>query len=330
MSALQLNRYPSRSRATEAAAMLGALYGVGEAEVVLGNGSNEVILAIHLAFGGPGRKAVYFEPTYTVYRTASAIAGTEAVSIERADDFSIPPSAVEAAVRAAPSIVHLCSPNNPTGNEDPDDFVYSLAEAIPDALIVVDRAYASFGAAGQEGELIEKPNVVVVKTFSKAAGLAGLRIGYGLAGEAIAAAIKKALLPYNLDSVSIEAILVCLEELESLKRAEIELAVERDRIFEALLQRDRLAAFPSRANFVLFGPKGAGKAKSSQESAEEAAAITAAARALWEALLEESVLVRDCTSWPGLTGCLRVSAGLPEETDLFVDALDKAIARIDL
>lgn len=325
---IDLNRYPSRARAVEVAGMVGSLHDLSESEVCLGNGSNEVLLAVHLAYGGPGRRAVYFDPTYTVYRTASMLAGTEPVAVGRESDFSISEAGIDEAVRWRPAIVHLCSPNNPTGNEDPAGFAAAVAAAFEESVVVVDRAYAPFGRSPGEGELLERENVVIVRTFSKAAGLAGLRIGYGLASAGLAATLKKAILPYNLDAVALEAAAICVEAAAEIRDDEEALALERDRIFSAIASRQSLVAYPSAANFVLFGPRGAGRAGQEAESIKEAE-VTEAARHLWGALLDASVLVRDCTSWPGLVGCLRVSAGLPEETDHFVRALEGAVARID-
>lgn len=333
ISTLELNRYPSRARAGEVADSIGSMHGLSGDEVLLGNGSNEVILAVHLAYGGPGRKAVYFEPTYSVYRLAAQMSGTEPVAVGRNDDFSISEAALEEAARLEPSIIHLCSPNNPTGNRDPAGFAAEVASAFPDAVVVVDHAYAPFGRDPEETELLERQNVVVVRTFSKAAGLAGLRIGYGLARGGPAEALKKAFLPYNLDAVSLEAAAICVEEAQAIREDEEALGAERERIRSALSGHDWLVAYPSDANFVLFGPRGAGRARAEAgvgaAEGTDSATLTRKAKRLWEALLEKSVLVRDCTNWPGLRGCLRVSAGLAEETDHFVGALEEAVARID-
>ena len=328
LASLDLNRYPSRIRAREVAAMLESLHGASESKVVMGNGSNEILLAIHLAFGGPSRRAVYFEPTYTVYSAISAIVGTKAVAVPRDESFDISTSSLEQAASYRPSIVHLCSPNNPTGNEDPPGFAKRVASAFPDALVVVDRAYAPFGGDSAEADLLKTGNLVIVRTFSKAAGLAGLRIGYALAPKSVGEMLEKAVLPYNVDAVSLEAAAACIEEAESVRKQEDELAKERDRIFSAIRSHRELVAFPSAANFVLFGPRGAGSARKSYRSDSERLRLTEMAQRIFSFLLEKSVLVRDCTSWPGLIGCLRVSAGLPVETDHFITALEGAVARI--
>jgi histidinol-phosphate aminotransferase len=328
VSQLELNRYPSRARLSELAGAIGAMHGLSESEVVLGNGSNEVLLAIHLAYGGPGRRAVYFEPTYTVYSAVSMLAGTKPVALGRLDDFSIPEVAIEEAGRIGASIVHLCSPNNPTGNEDPEGFAAMVAAALPNTVVVVDEAYAPFGKDSGITELLAGENVVVVRTFSKAAGLAGLRIGYGLAAGRLAETLKKSFLPYNLDAVSIEAASICVEEASAIREVEEVLSKERDRIFASIEGHPSLIAYPSSANFVLFGPQGAGRAQADDDSSSEARSLNDSAKKLWEGLLESSVLVRDCTAWPGLTGCLRVSAGFPDQTDHFIEALGEAVARI--
>lgn len=325
LTELELNRYPSDDRKTIAREALGKIHGLEGRRVFLGNGSNEVLLACHVGFGGTGRRAALFVPTYTVYSKVAQLAGTEVLELDRTPTFEIPDEAVDTLAASAPHLVHVCSPNNPTGNASPLELVLELTEALPSALVVVDRAYAPFGAEESEAKLLERPNVVVVRTFSKAVGLAGLRVGYALVSEELCDAFEKLFLPYNFDAVSIEAVLLACEMADQIRRIEDALAEERDRLYAGIASLESLQAFPSSANFVLFGPKGAGATRSIGASTAEE--LNAKARGIFELLKTRSIYVRDCTSWPGLVGCLRVSAGTREETDEFLQALEEAVGR---
>jgi histidinol-phosphate aminotransferase len=324
LSRLAFNRYPDPSRLLEAATALASLHGVEPSRVFLGNGSNEVLLAIHLGFGGPGRRAVIFVPTYTVYAKVAGLVGTELVEVVREKDFAITRSVIDTLVEVSPHVVHLCTPNNPTGTEDRVELVVELAQRLPSSLVVVDRAYGTFGGDGAERTWMELPNVVIVRTFSKAAGLAGLRIGYAIVPGGMRDVFEKLFLPYNVDAASIEAVILAAECIDEIKEMEKTLAEGRQYLEREISKRRSLIAFPSQANFVLFGPAGAGIADGVPE--EVAYALGARAKSLHEALAAKGILVRDCTQWPGLVGCLRVSAGLPEENEAFVACLDDALA----
>jgi histidinol-phosphate aminotransferase len=202
--------------------------------------------------------------------------------------------------------------------------VVELAQRLPSSLVVVDRAYGTFGGDGAERTWMELPNVVIVRTFSKAAGLAGLRIGYAIVPGGMRGVFEKLFLPYNLDAASIEAVILAAECIDEIKEMEKTLAEGRQYLEREISKRRSLIAFPSQANFVLFGPAGAGIADGVPE--EVAYALGARAKSLHEALAAKGILVRDCTQWPGLVGCLRVSAGLPEENQAFVACLDDALA----
>jgi histidinol-phosphate aminotransferase len=257
-----------------------------------------------LGFGGPGRKALVFEPTYSLHSLIPRITGTEVVSADRAGDFSVDPGrAAEAVDRNTPDLVIFCSPNNPTGAVERRDAIEAVLDVAP-GLVVVDEAYAEFGEPEESvRDLLDtRSNLVLTKTFSKAWRLAGVRIGYMLGDPALIAELARVRLPYHLSTLTQavgEAALkhagATLELVNSIKH-------ERERIGKGLEALD-LRAWPSSANFVLF-------------EVDEPERV-------FNGLLEREVLVRRYGSVPQLERCLRVTAGLPEETDAFLAALEE-------
>lgn len=271
------------------------------------NGSNEVFLHLFLAFGGPGRKVVVFEPTYSLHSLIPRITGTQVVGVPRGTDFEIDADdAVEAVRREKPDVVVVCSPNNPTGLLEEPAAVKALVEEAP-GLVVIDEAYGEFAEPGDSAEslLADRPQVVFTRTLSKAWRLAGARIGYMLAAPAIVTAMARVKLPYHLSTFT--QLLGCAalkRSADALKVVE-SIKTERDRIVVEL-EAMGVRSWPSRANFVLFRTPGADT--------------------VWRALLDRGVLVRNYAGAPGLQDCLRVSAGRPEETDEFLDAIKEVLA----
>ena len=301
VEAIALNRYPDRDANRLYDAMAQHL-GWPREGLWIANGSNEVFMHLFLGFGGPGRSTMMFEPTYSLHSLIPSIASTRVVQLERADDFTIDLDAAVAAIREQrPELVIVCSPNNPTGGCEPVPAVEALLAETP-GLVIVDEAYIEFARPEDSvrGLLDEHPNLVLVKTFSKAWRLAGVRIGYMLARPELIAELARVRLPYHLSAITQvvgEAALRHAGETLDLVRS---IAAERDRI--ALeLQAAGIKTFPSRANFVLFEVDDPPR--------------------VWRDLLEREVLVRSYPDHPRLRRCLRVTAGLPEETDAFLQAM---------
>jgi histidinol-phosphate aminotransferase len=299
----ELNRYPDREATalrTDLAAYL--QHGLSTAEVWAANGSNEILQQILQAFGGPGRVALGFTPSYSMHPIIATGTGTGWVDGMRAGDFTLSVENAVAAVKEhQPDVVFLCSPNNPTGTALDLGVVEAVAEVAP-GMVVVDEAYAEFARAGTKSALTllpGHPRLVVTRTMSKAFAMAGLRLGYLAADPAVIDALHLVRLPYHLSALTQAAARVALAHAPELL-ATVELIKEqRDRIV-ADLPRLGLRAVPSDANFVLFG-----------QFADSAAT--------WQALLDQDVLVRDV----GLPGWLRVTAGTQEETTAFLAALEK-------
>jgi histidinol-phosphate aminotransferase len=266
-----------------------------------------VLQVLLLTYGGPGRTAAVFEPTYALHSHIARLTGTGVATGERAPDFTIDLGEVKRVVTEAdPAITFLCSPNNPTGRADPPSLVAEVLDLAP-GLVVVDEAYGQF-APWSAVELVgDDVGLAVVRTYSKTWSMAAARLGYVIAPASVVAELEARVLPYHLDAVKQAAGLLALRFRPEMDARVRLVAAERDRLAAALggLAVD---TWPSDANFILFRPR-------SRPSAD-----------VWQALLDRAVLVRDCGSWPGLGGCLRVTVGTPEENDTFLSALAEALA----
>ena len=305
-----LNRYPDREFTELREALAGYLGPpVTPAQVWAANGSNEVMLHLLQAFGGPGRVAVSFAPTYSMYPEYARDTLTGWVVGHRAEDFSLDlDAAVDLVGRQRPAVVLLPSPNNPTGTALPPEAVTALCEAAVEGIVVVDEAYAEFRRAGTPSALEVLPrhrNLVVARTMSKAFALAGARLGYFVAAPEIADAVRVVRLPYHLSAVTQAVALVALRHAPELLGRVDDLRLTRDRTVARLRARG-LRVADSDANFALFG-------------------LFADRHAVWQGLLAEGVLIRET----GPEGWLRVSIGTPAEMALFFAALEDVLARAE-
>lgn len=307
LQSLRLNRYPDRD-ATELRARLAGAHGVAPDQVFCANGSNEVLQCLLLAYGGAGRSVALFEPTYALHRHLSLVTGTAVRTGERDETWAIDLGEWARLLdegRAAgaydPAITFVCSPNNPTGRLEPPDRLAAILETAP-GLVVVDEAYGQFAPRSAIELLSDHPRLVVVRTFSKTWSLAGLRLGYALAHPEVVSGLQAVALPYHLDAAKQAIGCLALEFEGEMTDRVGRLVAERGRLVAAL---SALGAevVPSDANFVLFGIPG-------QDG-----------RALWRHLVDRSILVRDVSSWPRLTGYLRVTVGTPAEDDAFLEAV---------
>jgi histidinol-phosphate aminotransferase len=301
------HRYPDRE-ARELRTRLGALHGVGPEHVFVANGSNEVLQTILLAYGGPGRVAAIFEPTYALHGHIARITGTEVVEGRRDDDFVLSVDEVErVSAAASPSITFLCSPNNPTGVVDDPAVIESVASSAP-GLVVVDEAYGQFAPESALALVSDTPpaNVVVTRTFSKTWSMAAGRLGYCIAPRSVVDQLHKVVLPYHLDAFKQLAGNLALDYVAEMEGRVAALVAERGRL-AARLSEFPVRMWPSGANFLLFRPE-------SRSGAD-----------VWQELVDRSILVRDCSSWPRLGGCLRVTIGTPSEDDAFLAALTEIL-----
>jgi histidinol-phosphate aminotransferase len=303
---ININRYPDREFTglrEKLAEYLG--FGLTPEQIWAANGSNEVIQQIFQAFGGPGRKALGFRPTYSMYSLIALGADTEYVESERLDRFELTPEYVRAEIeKHQPDIVMLCSPNNPTGTPislETIEAAYSATRGI----VVVDEAYAEF-SHGEEPSAISllpgRERLLVSRTMSKAFAFAGARLGYLAADPAVIDALRLVRLPYHLSAFTQAAAEAALTHAPEMLATVESIRVQRDRLVEELAEMG-LDPYQSDSNFVLFG------------------GLTDP-EAIFEKLLERGILIRNV----GLPGTLRVTAGTEVETSAFLRAMRQLLA----
>jgi histidinol-phosphate aminotransferase len=310
-AARSLNRYPDREFTALREALADYLgHGVTPAQVWAANGSNEVMLQLLQAFGGPGRVAVSFAPTYSMYPEYARDAVTGWVVGHRQDDFGLDlDHAVSVLDEHQPTVVLLPSPNNPTGTALPPDTVAALCDAARQhgGVVVVDEAYGEFRRTGTPSALELLPtaeNLVVTRTMSKAFALAGARLGYLAAAPEVCDALRVVRLPYHLSAVTQAVALAALRHSDELLGKVDRLRAERDATVRWLRGRG-LTVADSDANFALFG-------RFSDR------------QAVWQALLDRGVLIR----LVGPDGWLRVSIGTPDEMAAFRAALTEVMEEV--
>jgi len=270
--------------------------------VLAGNGSNELIQSLLMVTCGPGVRVVIVEPTFTLYRLQARVLGADVVSVLLDGDLRFDAGAIGRAARDA-DLVIVCSPNNPTGSALALDDLDRLLERF-DGLVVLDEAYHEFSGTTAVPLLSRHRNLVILRTFSKAMAMGGLRVGYLLADPALAAEVAKAKLPYNLNIFSMCAAEVAMERFDEVLRPIIDLLVsERDRVTAAIASIPGLAPVPSAANFFVVR------------------CDRLPPRDLFRHLVDRGILVRDVSHYPMLSQFLRMSVGTPEENDRLLDAL---------
>jgi histidinol-phosphate aminotransferase len=306
---LDINRYPDREFLALRVALAKYLGSGLQAENIwAANGSNEVLQHIFQAFGGSGRTALGFKPTYSMCALIAQGAGTEYLEAERLDRYELSPELISAAIaKHKPNIVMLCSPNNPTGTPLSLSCIEAAYDAVTKAsggIVVVDEAYAEFSGNTELSAVSLLPGrerLLISRTMSKAFAFAGARVGYLAADPAVIDALRLVRLPYHLSSFTQAAAEAALDHSEKMLATVDEISFQRDRIVIGLRELG-LDPFRSEANFVLFG----GLDDSNR---------------IFEQLLARGVLIRNV----GIPGTLRVSAGTESETTAFLDALKEVL-----
>lgn len=303
VSRVEWHRYPDRA-ATELREAIATMHGVDPSQVFVANGSNEVLQTVLLAYAGPGRTVATFEPTYQMHAQIARVTGATVVEGERAADFTLDPTEVERVIAEhQPHVVFLTSPNNPTGLVEPAERVHQLLDLAP-GLVVVDEAYAQFSDWTALDLVSEDRPLVVTRTFSKTWSMAGARLGYLVGPSWLVAELDKVVLPYHLDAVKQIAGRLALRFSDDMNDRVAHIVSERSRIVATMADLP-LDVFPSGANFVLFRVRPG----------------ALSGREVWQGLVDRSVLIRDCSSWPRLDDCLRVTIGTPDENTEFLSAL---------
>ncbi len=316
-AAVGLNRYPDRDATRLRQALADYIADETGVRVPIdcvwaANGSNEVMHHVFLAFGGPGRLAITFDPTYSMYPEYARDTFTDYEAYPRTADFGIDvAAAVDLILRRRPTLVLLTSPNNPTGTALPQDDIRTIAHAAREVggMVVVDEAYAEFRHHGVPSACVlleEFPNLIVTRTMSKAFALAGARLGYALAADPrVVDAFMVVRLPYHLSAVTQAVAITALRHSDILQAQVALLRDERDALAAWLVDSGFTVA-PSDANFILFG-------------------VFGDRDAIWRALLDRGVLIRQT----GPQGWLRVTVGTPAENDMFRQALVEATSADD-
>jgi histidinol-phosphate aminotransferase len=302
---VEWHRYPDRA-ASELRSAIAAFHDVEPDQVFVANGSNEVLQTLCLTYGGAGRSVAVFEPTYALHSHIARITGTNVAEGERNPDFTLDLAEVRRVLsEAAPAITYLCSPNNPTGLVETEDTVRDVLGLVP-GLLVVDEAYGQFAPWSALALVDDDVPLVVTRTYSKTWSMAAARLGYLVGPRSVVAALEKVVLPYHLDTVKQLAGRLALDYRAEMDERVAALVEERGRLADALAQLP-LDVWPSGANFILVRPR--------ERDGD----------AVWQGLLDRSVLVRNCSSWPRLDGCLRISIGTRDEDDALLTALEEVL-----
>jgi histidinol-phosphate aminotransferase len=275
-------------------------------DIVLGNGSDEILQLVTVALARPGSVVLSVEPSFAVYKLAAAAAGMRYVGVPLNDDFTLDEAKLLAAIeREKPALTWIAYPNNPTGNLFPREAILRVIAAAP-GVVAIDEAYYAFsGGASMLDEVGKHPNVLLVRTVSKL-GLAGLRVGLGIAAPGWTRELEKLRMPYNVNVLSAAAADFLLSHREVFDAQTRAILAERGRLERALGAMPKVRCFPSAANFVL--------------------ARVSDAPAAFEALRQRGILVRTFHgTHPLLTHCLRLTVGTPDENTRMLDALAQAV-----
>ena len=302
-----LNRYPD-PLANELRDLIAEANGLDRDQVIVGNGGDELLFNTALAWGGPGRTFLNMPPTFSVYKNNAQLTNTRIVDVPRLPDFSIDEEAVIARLEQGDiDYTIVTSPNNPSGNLVRAAFVKRMLEA-SDTLVMADEAYFEFSRHTVRPLLEQYENLIILRTFSKAFSLAGVRVGYLLGSERVLREFKKVRQPYSVDAVSQAIARVVFAHRAEFERGIDQIIAERARLTEELGALPGVEAFPSDANYILF-----------RLSADTDAGL------VWQRLLDAGVLVRDFSRSAGLENCLRVTVGSPEENTRFLMELREAL-----
>src|SRR5580693_9013878 len=300
-----LARYPERQPIE---ATVAKFLGVSDSELLLTNGVDEAIHLLCQTYLGPGDEALIVVPTYSMYRIYMMSAGADVSSIPAAEHFQFPAAAVRNGINPRTRLVAIANPNNPTGSLAPADDLLAIAQAAPHAAILIDEAYFEFCGQTVLPRRGESPNLFITRTFSKAYGLAGLRTGALIGPPDQMPALRRAASPYNVNAVALACLPEALADQTYIQNYVAEIRDSRARLENALASHE-IKFWPSQANFVLVRIG---------SSVADAAAFTDRMRA-------RGILVRDRSSDPGCAGCVRITLGPREHTDLLLIALQEAI-----
>jgi len=276
--------------------------------VLAGNGSNEIIQALMTVFLEPGKKLTIPSPTFTVYQLIARTLGADVITVPLNPDYTFDCEALEERFLADGDLLIVCSPNNPTGCGYPVERIAALLERTSKP-VVIDEAYFEFSGETAVGFLEKYDNLIVLRTFSKAFSLAGLRVGYGLMDPSLAREVDKAKLPYNINFFSIAAAIKLLENREELRKTVRRIIAEREPMLAEMNGIEGVTAYPSKANFILF---------ETPRNPKE----------IFTKLLSDGLLVRNVSSYPMLGNALRVTVSTPGDNRRFIASLRRIMTEL--
>ncbi|EJF09412.1 histidinol-phosphate transaminase [Pontibacter sp. BAB1700] len=296
------NRYPDPHQ-KKLKEKIADIKGLSPKQIFLGNGSDEAIDLLFRMVCQPGQDSMlHLPPTYGMYEVSANLNEVQLDAVQLTPDFQIPVLEVLRQVKDTTKLIFVCSPNNPTGNLIEPESIETLLDNF-DGLVVVDEAYIDFAdVPSWSTRLAEYPNLVILQTFSKAWGMAGLRLGMAFASEEIIALLDKIKPPYNINEATQELALKALEQTEQLAYMIEEIVQEREMLVQALPSLNAVEkVYPSDSNFLLVKVKDANR--------------------LYNYLLEQGIVVRNRSSLPGCEGCLRISVGTVDENQQLFQAI---------
>jgi histidinol-phosphate aminotransferase len=307
VAGFEFNRYPD-PMAHKLRELIAEANGLEPGNVLMGNGGDELIFNLLMAWGGPGRSMLDVPPTFSMYAIDAQVTGTSVATVPRCPDFTIDEDAFLTRVAGrTDDIIIVSNPNNPTGTLAAETVLIDALKGT-DAVVLVDEAYFEFSRTTMRPHLDRHPNLVILRTFSKAFSLAGMRVGYLIGHEDVINEVAKVRQPYSVDAFSQLVARQVFRERATFEAAITEIIRARDRLFAQLGEMPDVEAFPSDANFILFRLPNAA--------------------AVWRDLFHEhSVLIRDFSRTPGLEGCLRVTVGSEEENARFLAGLSEVLER---
>jgi histidinol-phosphate aminotransferase len=274
--------------------------GINSEYILTGSGSDELIDLILRLFVEPGDKVIDCPPTFGMYPFSTEVCGGKVVNIPRKQDFSINVAAIKKAIDKRTKVIFIASPNNPSGNVTPEQIILELLNS--PTVVVIDEAYFEFSGVTVAPLVSKYSNLIVLRTFSKWAGLAGLRVGYGIFPINMVKYLMKIKQPYNVNAAAQVAALESLKDMNYLRGTINAIIDERERLLTRLSQLDWLKVYPSQANFILCS------------------VLNGKAKAIHKGLQKKGIFVRYFDT-PQLKDCLRISVGKPEHTDALIAAL---------
>lgn len=302
---LAFNRYPD-GMAQDLKQAIAGYVKLSPQGILVGNGSDELIQLLLLTFGGVGKSLIIHPPTFSMYQISARLTDTAVVEVPLIEGLYLDVmQMLQAAQSPEVNVLIVCNPNNPTGSLFPREDILQLVRE-SGKIVLVDEAYAEFSGETLIPELDNYPNLVILRTFSKAFGMAGLRLGYLLGQPETINLINRVRPPFNVNSLSQKAGVMALDYLTEYQKQIQSIKTETRKLFERLSKVPDVLVYPTKANFILFKPK------DSDRWAKE--------------LLKRGFLVRNMGDLPILGKCLRISAGLPEENEVFL----KAVAEINM